>query len=232
MEAALEQYLILAKTAKGKACEALICQAISNPKTYVFGELIDAVQDGGVSREALLTLEIFAYGTLSDYRAQKLPELTPQQLKKIQMLTLVTLASKEPVLSYKSLLGHLEISSTRQLEDLIIDTIYEGLIKGKIDHKNSCLRVFEAIGRDLKPENIPDILTKISDYILTIEKLEKDLSRNLEELNLQKSVALTHKQQFDKEFTDQKESVKACVNQTKENTGLIGKIKKQFNLGK
>jgi COP9 signalosome complex subunit 7 len=232
METALEQYLILAKTAKGKACEALILQAISNSKTFVFGELLDAIQGEGVSTEIYQLLEIFTYGTLADYRKQKLPDLTASQLKKLQMLTLVTLASEKPVLPYSELISVLEINSTRQLEDLIIDSIYEGLIKGKIDHKNSCLRVFECFGRDIFPSKIPEVLEKISKYVQSIEELELSISKNINYLQESKTKAQTKKEEFDKEFNDNKESVKVCINNPKESEGLFSKIKKQVGLGK
>ena len=231
MEAALEQYLILAKSAKGRACEALIMQAISNPKTFVFGELLDAVHDGGISKEAQKILEIFTYGTLSDYRNEKLPDLNPQQLKKLQMLTLASLASENSIISYRELLSVLEITSTRQLEDLIIDSIYEGLIKGKIDHKNSCLRVFECYGRDLKPENVLKTLDKIKNYIKSVDHLEAAILKNIDSLQATKSLGALKKEQFDKVYTETKASIKACVNTGKEGDSMLSKLKKQFHLG-
>jgi COP9 signalosome complex subunit 7 len=37
----LQQYLLLAKSAKGKACAAVIQQALSAANVYVFGELLE-----------------------------------------------------------------------------------------------------------------------------------------------------------------------------------------------
>eukprot|EP00968_Pinguiococcus_pyrenoidosus_P007103 scaffold470_cov257-Pinguiococcus_pyrenoidosus.AAC.18 len=37
---ALEQFVSLAKTAKGAACVALIQQVLNHPKVFVFGELL------------------------------------------------------------------------------------------------------------------------------------------------------------------------------------------------
>lgn len=37
----LEQFVILAKTAKGAACTELVKQALETPGVYVFGELMD-----------------------------------------------------------------------------------------------------------------------------------------------------------------------------------------------
>ena len=229
MEAALDQYLILAKTAKGKACESLIFQAISNPRTFVFGELYDAIKDGGVSKESLKILEVFTYGTLQEYRQAKLPDLTSAQLKKLQMLTLASLASQKSILTYRELETLLEIHSTRALEDLIIETIYEGLIKGKIDHKNSCLRVFECIGRDLRPEDIQKSIEKINRYINYIGQIEDAAQNNVNESAKFKEIAAIKKEAYDKSYSEQKQMVKAIIDSQGDN-GVISKVKRQFNI--
>ena len=229
MEAALDQYLILAKTAKGKACESLIFQAISNPRTFVFGELLDAVKDGGVSKESLKILEVFTYGTLQEYRQAKLPDLTSAQLKKLQILTLASLASQKSILTYAELETLLEVHSTRALEDLIIETIYEGLIKGKIDHKNSCLRVFECIGRDLRPEDIQKSIEKINRYIEYIGQIEETGQNNVSSSIKFKENAARAKEEYDKCYSEQKQSVKAIIDSQGE-SGLISKMKRQLNI--
>lgn len=38
---ALEQFLLLGKSAKGRACAALLEKAISSPSVFAFGELLD-----------------------------------------------------------------------------------------------------------------------------------------------------------------------------------------------
>lgn len=40
----------------------------------------------------------------------------------------------------------------RELEDLIIDAIYQGLIQGRLDQHSQKLVVEAAMGRDLKPD--------------------------------------------------------------------------------
>ena len=91
MEEALEQYLVLAKSARGKAAEALIMQAISNPNTFVFGELVDLMDSSDVSQPYSDVLHIFAYGTYADYEANRaqLPDLSSVQQRKLKMLTLM-----------------------------------------------------------------------------------------------------------------------------------------------
>ena len=49
----LDQFLILAKNARGKAAIALIQQVLNHKKTFVFGELLETENIQGVSCLAL-----------------------------------------------------------------------------------------------------------------------------------------------------------------------------------
>lgn len=57
--------------------------------------------------------------------SDKLPPLSAPQLQKLRQLTVVTLAESSKFLDYDLLCRELDVSSTRALEDLIInDCIY------------------------------------------------------------------------------------------------------------
>lgn len=76
-----EQFLLLAKSAKGAALATLIHQVLEAPGVYVFGELLDMpnvrelAESDFASTFRLLT--VFAYGTYADYlaEARNLPPL-------------------------------------------------------------------------------------------------------------------------------------------------------------
>jgi len=51
----------------------------------------------------------------------------------------------------------LEVESVRALEDLIIDTMYNGLVAGKIDQRQGIFRVKSAVGRDVPPDKVADV---------------------------------------------------------------------------
>lgn len=73
-------------------------------------------------------LELFAYGVYEDYakKSTELPDLSESMLIKLRQLTLVSLATGQKSLPLAELGKQLAISSTRQLEDLIIEAIYAG----------------------------------------------------------------------------------------------------------
>jgi COP9 signalosome complex subunit 7 len=47
------------------------------------------------------------------------------------------------------LLQQLDIPNVRELEDLIIECIYQGVVKGKLDQKQKQLEIDFAIGRGI-----------------------------------------------------------------------------------
>jgi hypothetical protein len=71
----LEQFTLLAKNARGRACVALIQQALSNKKLYVFRELLDMPNVQGLRgtehEEHLQLLEIFCFGKYADYMGRE-----------------------------------------------------------------------------------------------------------------------------------------------------------------
>uniref|UniRef100_A0A1B6CI91 COP9 signalosome complex subunit 7a n=1 Tax=Clastoptera arizonana TaxID=38151 RepID=A0A1B6CI91_9HEMI len=96
----LEQFVLLAKSAKGAAAMELIRQVLSAPGVHVFGELLDMPNikelENGPNINYYRTLKLFAYGTYRQYLENKdqLLELSIAEKKKLQHLTIVTLATK------------------------------------------------------------------------------------------------------------------------------------------
>ena len=72
--------------------------------------------------KVLTTLELFAYGTLSDYESDRTRfiSLSPLARRKLQLLTLASLAVHARILPYPLLLKQLQVDTVRELEDLII----------------------------------------------------------------------------------------------------------------
>ncbi|XP_075250209.1 COP9 signalosome complex subunit 7b-like [Convolutriloba macropyga] len=167
----LERFRIMSKSHKGEALVAMIKQALTSPQIFVYGEILSLpnIVDLKSGNHASLyqLLNVFAYGRLSDYDSSKHPQLEPAAYRKLQCLTLVSLANETKSISYDQLFTELKISNVRELEDLIIDAIYYGLIKGKMDQKNRILLVQSAVSRDIKGEeemtNMVDVLTKWSE---------------------------------------------------------------------
>ena len=72
-------------------------------------------------------LRLFAFGTWSDYKSSdvlKAQPLSEAQATKLKKLTIVSLASQSKTLAYDVLMRELEMSSVREVEDLLIECIY------------------------------------------------------------------------------------------------------------
>jgi COP9 signalosome complex subunit 7 len=136
---ALDGFVVLAKQSQGSQCVMIIKQVLKHPNIYVFGELLSQphiaeLANNTEHKQWLELLQLFAYGTYSAYRQRqqsssttnKLPDLSPVELNKLKQLSIVDLAATNKVLYYKDLMNNLEVSSVRELEDLIIECIYAG----------------------------------------------------------------------------------------------------------
>lgn len=186
----LNQYLLLAKSAKGKACAAVISQALSAQSVYVFGELLEMpnVQqlEGTEDKKSLDLLKIFAYGTYADYKANaaNYPPLSPAQAKKLKQLTIVTLSSHSKRIPYSVLQKELEIFELRELEDLIIDAIYHGIFQGTLDQRTQELEVEFAMGRDLKPDSIDTMISILQAWSNQSDTLMQTIREKVSHSNL------------------------------------------------
>ncbi|OXV05715.1 hypothetical protein Egran_06517, partial [Elaphomyces granulatus] len=85
----------------------IIRNAISNPHTYVFAELLEtsavqALRSVAEYQGYLTLLEIFAWGTWQEYqKTPNLPALNKEQTLKLRMLSLLTISTTLKPLTYK-----------------------------------------------------------------------------------------------------------------------------------
>lgn len=77
------------------------------------------------------------------------------------MISIGAAAQASKVLAYADLLNELELQSVRELEDLIIDCIYNELVEGKLDQLNKQFHVVACFGRDLRPTEVEGALAKL-----------------------------------------------------------------------
>ena len=78
---------------------------------------------------------------------------------------------------------HLDIQNLRELEDLIIDCIYNELISGKLDQLNQQLHVVHTYGRDLRESDIDTMLKRLEEWDQQLEHSEKFIEKNVKDCN-------------------------------------------------
>lgn len=218
----LEQFVLLAKGAKGAAAVELIKQTLEAPGVYVFGELLDMPNikelEGSKFHNYYELLQVFAHGTYKTYmqNAAKLPQLTDLQKKKLQHLTIVSLATKMNCIPYSLLLKEIEIKNVRDLEDLIIDAIYADIIRGKLDQKNSYLEVDFAIGRDFKEEDLNTMIATLKEWCDSCESVLAEVDAQIVRANSEKSKYIKHRLAIENEVTELKKNFKSQTDDVEE----------------
>uniref|UniRef100_A0A7S3GVI1 PCI domain-containing protein n=1 Tax=Spumella elongata TaxID=89044 RepID=A0A7S3GVI1_9STRA len=212
----LEQFCILARTQKGRACAALIQQVLNHRKIYVFGELlaqpaVQSLKDSEFSK-AYNSLELFAYGTYKDYEGNKelYLELSEVQTLKLQHLSLVTLAARDRVIPYHLMQKEFGIDSTRALEDLIIDAMYSGLLTGTLDQKNGLLRVKSVMARDVKVTEIDALIETLITWKQSIGQLSEAVQQSSWYMSDQRQQAQEEKKSAQETYDSRKKDIKAA----------------------
>jgi len=214
----LESFLLLSKSTRGAAASDLILQAISAPNVYVFGELLRSTNLQELNKKSETSpywnlLELFAYGTYGDYlkNRDQFPPLNESMILKLRQLTIVTLAAVNKHIPYDRLLKELGLRNVRELEDLIIDAIYNGVIVGKLDQRNQQLEVDRCMGRDVRAEEIPSIVSMLTDWCDRCEGLFAITDEQMTRANTAKLETAEKKKKIETEFTNAKKALKASA---------------------
>ncbi|XP_054286834.1 COP9 signalosome complex subunit 7b-like [Macrosteles quadrilineatus] len=211
----LEQFVLLAKSAKGAAAMELIRQVLAAPGVFVFGELLDMPNikelENGPNINYYRTLNLFAYGTYRQYVENKdqLLDLNVAEKKKLQHLTIVTLATRMKCIPYSVLLQELDMRNVRDLEDLIIEAIYADVIHGKLDQKNKQLEVDYALGRDTQANTLGCVVATLQEWCDSCEAVLRCVETQINRANTDKNRALKHKEVIETEVVNIKKTLKA-----------------------
>jgi len=206
-------FIALAKNTKGKAgANMVVQQALNSKEVFHFGELLDHPNIQVLEKEdkpMFDLLKIFAYGTYPDYKANQaqLPSLTPQQLTKLRQLTIASLSAESKVIPYTVLLQTLDLPNIRDLEDLIIDSIYAGLIRGKLDQHLKQLEIDFAIGRDFRPGQLELMIKTLNNWCDVSEGLLKTIEERVNSAQFQVAQYKQHKKEFQEQVEQAKNNI-------------------------
>jgi len=195
----------------------VIVQVLEAEGLYTFAELLalDQVKsmekENESSKKYFNLLQIFSHGTLKTYKKSTsgLPTLTVKMQKKLQLLSLMTLASNSKFLSYKKLSEELFISNQEQLEDIIITAIYQNVIEGRINQQSSGLEIHWCMGRDVTNSDMNYVLSSLQTWCSNCEKLMKNIETQIKtshskmkESSKQRAVLKAQIEENEKEFID------------------------------
>ena len=119
----------------GDALNPILLRALALPNCFFFGELLDnervARHVGAASTREAHLFTLFCSGTLADYRAApaRYGAVEGVLLDKLKLLTLASLAASEREVPYARLREALELGSDAEVEALVIQAVYAGLVQ-------------------------------------------------------------------------------------------------------
>ena len=99
------------------------------------------------------------------------PSLHPSIIKKLKMLSVVTMAASNKHLDYSQLMERLDLGDVRELEDLLIECIYAGIVVGRLDQQSSQLKIERVSGRDPSDLDIVNMCQKLDHWGLTVDNM-------------------------------------------------------------
>ncbi|CAJ0954914.1 unnamed protein product, partial [Mesorhabditis belari] len=131
-------------------------EAIAAPTRVGYGELLQDEKVRALEKEKpelWHTLNVFTYGTYADLLPST--SLSNEATMKMRQLTILSMAAKERQIPFDRLLSALKLDTDRAVEDLIIDAMYKGLLKGRLNSMDRCFEVEEWQSRDFPLEKLP-----------------------------------------------------------------------------
>jgi len=115
------------------------------------------------------------------------------------------------LIPYSVLQEQLEISALRDLEDLIIDAIYQGVIHGSLDQKKQQLEVEFAMGRDIKPESLEKMISVLKAWSAQSDVLLATIKDKAQHANAVHQEEKLHKEEHEKRVEAVKKNLKATM---------------------
>ncbi|XP_010919718.2 COP9 signalosome complex subunit 7 isoform X1 [Elaeis guineensis] len=200
----------------GPALAGLVLEVTSHPSLFAFSEILSvpnlAKLEGTQYSSSLDVLRLFAYGTWGDYRsnAGSLPALSPDQVRKLKQLSVLTLAETNKVLRYNQLMQELDVSNVRELEDFLInECMYAGIVRGKLDQLRTCFEVQFAAGRDLRPEQLNNMIQTLSNWLDTSDNLLYLIQEKIKWADTMSEATKKHRKEIEDKVEEVKKSLKA-----------------------
>ena len=90
-----------------------------------------------------------------------------------------------------------QLRCVRELEDLLIDCIYQGLLSGRLDQKEGHLEVFSCAGRDVHPEEVPRMAATLVEWQRHAGELMAEVSTQIASFKRQQDDARKAQRELD-----------------------------------
>lgn len=197
----LIHYLSAARIANPETAANICMEATADPMLHQFGELLSSPSIASLkgttnNHKHFELLRLFAHGTVDDYRSapQSFPPLSELHWKKLRMLTLLSLAKGNNILQYAVLQQKLALDTVRQVEDIVLDAVYTGLIRAKMNQRERCVEIGSAVGRDVvTPEGVSEMISMLKSWVQRSSQLVGDIDDKINFIAASTAEAEKHK---------------------------------------
>jgi COP9 signalosome complex subunit 7 len=88
--------------------------------------------------------------------------------------------------------------NVRELEDLIIDAIYQDILRGKLDQKEEQLEVEYTMGRDVEPSRVDELLRALQNWASTTSQVLQTLDSKISSIAADAASQKTIQAEYDK----------------------------------
>jgi len=160
----LDQIVALLPTVKGAALTDLVRQALISPNIVHYSDLLshEVISSFEHTEHKMLfnVVKLFCFGDCTDYLQSKDEvgyELNPAEINKLQLLSLISLASQYHELDYASVMEKLGVTSHTKLEDVFIAANAAGYITGKMDQERQRFYINTSVGRDVQLSELSEL---------------------------------------------------------------------------
>nr|CAH8832582.1 unnamed protein product [Trichobilharzia regenti] len=210
----VETFLSQLPTADNSTLPELILSITECPGLFVFGEFLDhpkiqSLENGELSQYFDL-MNLFCYGTFETYASNHsaYPELRPAHIRKLKQLSIIDEAHNQKRIPYDLLFKKLGLTSSRDLEDLIIELFYLEAITGKLDQQKALLEVDSAVGRDIRIEEIPQLHQKLDSWCNQVENVLAHIASEIKGVNDRRCQSEMHQKEISEASLSIKEALR------------------------
>ncbi len=134
-------------------------------------------------------MDLFCFGSLEQYNKAKPSylDLTPAQLHKLKMVSVLRLCACQKLVSYDLIREKAELKSDGEVVGLLLEAMMGGLMRGRINEKERKLKVFDVVGLGLSPGDLAVFKGEVGEENKRIHSLRGSLRAALQEIATSKS---------------------------------------------
>ena len=145
-----------------------IRKALASESTFFFNDLLENCNVlTNTEHEPYLTLlSIFSHGKYSNYveKSANLPELSETETTKLRILTILRMSINKRVLKYSDMLAETGLNNSRDLEQVIIQSIQHNVLDCGIDEANEQVFVNQISGYNVTDDQQDYLLNALSQW--------------------------------------------------------------------